>query len=97
MREKGAERGQAVVVLGLEAFRRVHQFIEVLDPRLALVVLFLRVMVAQPGGLDHVPHLFLERHRRDRRRQAVDQLEERAQRGRRTRGQPRQQRLARVP
>ena len=49
VREEGSERREPVVVLRREGLGGVDELVEVLDARLALVVLLLRVVVAQPG------------------------------------------------
>ena len=80
VREEGVERREAFVVVRLESLGGVDELVEVLDARLALVVLLARVMVAQPRVLDHVLHLLMQRQLRDRGRQPVDQREEAAER-----------------
>ena len=50
----------SVSVSGLEAARGAHEFREILDPRFALVALFLLVVLDEAARLDHVIDLLME-------------------------------------
>ena len=72
------ERGQRrhVAVLRLEAARRAHEFLEVLEAGLALVGLVALVMTREAARLDHVVHLLVQRQALRVRVELLDEREE---------------------
>ncbi len=97
VRQERRQQRQVVLELGREALRRVDQLVEVLDAGLAARVLFLRVVLPQPGVLDHAPDLLVQLEAGDPCGEALDQADEAGEGRRRPRRQDRQQRLRRVP
>ncbi|KPZ19749.1 Uncharacterized protein ALO56_05260 [Pseudomonas viridiflava] len=88
MPEEGRQRGQVFFTFGvLESACGADQFLKVFYPGLAFLAFFLLVVGDQPGLLDDGLGHQVQRHVHDLGRQVLDQLDEPAQRSRRTAGQ----------
>ena len=97
MGQECGQRRQAVVIVRGKTFRGIDEFVQVFNPRFALVVLLPRVVRAQPRVLDDHAYLLVQGQLRDLGGEAIDQCKESLQGAGRARGQGGHERLRGIP